>query len=62
MIGLLVKTPELSCPECKMQLEIVTSTPERVVLKHNEHNPYRECQFAKKLFTVKPQFVQADEI
>jgi hypothetical protein len=45
-----------------MQLEIVTSNPDRVVLKHPAGNPYRECQFATKLFTVKPQLIQADEI
>ena len=62
MVKLLVTTPAICCPECKMVLEIVNSTPERVVLVHSKSTPYERCPNDKKLFSVKLTFIEALEI
>ena len=56
---LLVGTPPIYCPECKIELDKMSSTEERVVLKHGS---IFNCANNDKLFSIPAHTVEAAEI
>jgi len=62
MIGLLVRTPSVCCPQCKMELLKILSTNDRVVFQHPDGDAVSGCSKINRLFSMKPVLIEAEEI